>query len=268
MRRPTSAARFASARQHRPLEMRSQELLYGLSHPWPTFRAVNDTIRGGKSTSSLVVSPTSNLATFTGELDITALGGAGFASQSTTFDPTRLSLPRHSYSGLSLTIVLPHTLRDSRKEKCDPVQPHKFVVVLKNTKPATRPDGRRESVLSYEFEFDVDHLVEHEWFQDDKQRRVQVDAVWEQFVATYRGRPKQDAEPLDPASIYELSFMCRSSFGYQAGPFALDIVSVSAIRQQQRTSLERIWTRVMAWFSSLRSWVTGRSTADGTARLA
>lgn len=150
-------------------------------------------------------------------IDITALGGAGFASQSTTFESPRLSLPSATYSGLSIDLLLPSSpASGSEKQggKVEPVQPRKHVLVLKNTKPPTRPDGRRESVISYEFEFDVEDLAcgssselasdEEKHIGGEKRKReVQVSAEWSDFKATYRGRPKEDAPPLDPSDIYE-----------------------------------------------------------------
>lgn len=87
-------------------------------------------------------------------------------------------------------------------------------MVLKNTKPPTRPDGRRESVISYEFEFDVEDLArpasgvtasdeENKIGGEKGKREIGVSAEWSKFKATYRGRPKEDAPPLDPSDIYE-----------------------------------------------------------------
>lgn len=138
------------------------------------------------------------------------MGGAGFASQSTTFEPTRLSLPSSAYSGLSLSLLLPPSQspseRDIEKEE-KPSHPTKYVLVLKNTKPPTRPDGRRESVVSYEFEFDVSHLSSTRRQENSGEKGdrnvVEVEAQWHEFLATYRGRPKEDAPDLDPSDIYE-----------------------------------------------------------------
>lgn len=257
---------------------------------------MNDTIRGGQSSSHFVVTSSagSNLATFSGRLDIAALGGAGFASQATTFESARLRLPSSTYSGLSLSLSLPE--RDDiatsyagghdEKAVSEPSKPTKFVLVLKNVKPETRPDGRRESVISYEFEFDVEELIRAHrggggdtsisFDEGEKGRplsRVAIEAEWKDFKATYRGRPKEDAHPLDPSDIYELSFMCRSNFGGQAGPFSLDMVSLSAIestRPRARVGwvdfVSRTWDRFGRWLSQLRTWAFGRR-RDGSVRL-
>lgn len=204
----TLAALVPDSRSNNPprslptLWLSSQSLLYGLGHAWPKFNPVNDTIRGGRSESHFATSNPS-FATFSGVLDITALGGAGFASQSTTFAPDRLSLPAGAYSGLSLSLSLPSTRYDD-EEKPDST-PTNYVLVLKNTKPETRPDGRRESVTSYEFAFDTKDVLTQEKSATGHRVVVRVDAEWNAFEATYRGRPQKDAPPLDPSCIYELS---------------------------------------------------------------
>jgi len=44
------------------------QVLFGGSEPWPTFHAVNDTLRGGSSSSAWTVDERSNVATFKGHL--------------------------------------------------------------------------------------------------------------------------------------------------------------------------------------------------------
>lgn len=154
--------------------------------------------------------------------DITTLGGAGFASQSTVF-PSRLSLSRAHTSGLLLTFLPPApasvpapsssattTTTDAR----DPGPVTRFVLALKTSEPARRPDGRRESVTVYEWAFDAREgaeeldLVQVGEKADKGERRVTRLARWDDFRPTYRGRPAEDAEPLDPSRIYE----CASPF--------------------------------------------------------
>ena len=68
-----------------------------------------------------------------------------------------------------------------------------------------------------------------------------------------RDDPK--SKPFDPASIYEISLMCRSDFGKQEGEFELVVESVSGWEQR---SLEReggrardgCWSWVKGWFMS------------------
>lgn len=153
--------------------------------------------------------------------DITALGGAGFASQSATFGKDApLSLgTRHETSGLLITFVVPSS--DDSRPSTGPARPHRLVVALKEEKPVRRPDGRRESVTVYQFTVDFAHYAGS--FSGGKEgdldkggrageakeeEQVTVLAKWDEFKPTYRGRPKEDATPLDPSSIYEL----RGSF--------------------------------------------------------
>ncbi|KAJ8291341.1 Cyclin-L2 [Rhodotorula toruloides] len=187
--------------------MTRNRFIIGGPAPWPAFTAVNDSIRGGSSTSSFAVNHETNVATFAGHLDYTTLGGAGFASQSTTFEPSRLSLPRSTTSGLFLTF-LPPLSPPSHKT------PTKFTLNIKDSKPERRPDGRRESVTVYEFEVDVEEYRDDGLF-DEKvdadvekgegkaRRSVTVLAKWDDFKPFYRGKPKEDAAPLDPSAIYE-----------------------------------------------------------------
>lgn len=206
--------------------MSRNRFIIGGPAPWPTFTAVNDSIRGGKSTSSFSVNRETNVATFEGHLgslpsfakwarkltirvsaDYTTLGGAGFASQSTTFEPERLSLPRSSTQGLFLTFLPPLS-------PPSPKTPTIFTLNIKDSKPERRPDGRRESVTVYEYEFDVEDFWDDGLFDEKEgadvekgegraRRSVTVLAKWDDFKPFYRGKPKEDAAPLDPSAIYE-----------------------------------------------------------------
>ena len=49
------------------------QVLFGGSEPWPTFHAVNDTLRGGSSSSAWTVDERSNVATFNGHLGASPL---------------------------------------------------------------------------------------------------------------------------------------------------------------------------------------------------
>lgn len=151
--------------------------------------------------------------------DITTLGGAGFASQSTLF-PSRLSLPRSRTSGLLLTFIPPPRSAHSASENGPGPGPvTRFVLALKTTEPARRPDGRRESVTVYEWAFDASegaHELDLEGEKGEKAgRSVTRLARWDEFRPMFRGRPAEDAEPFDPARIYEcvslsLSFALES----------------------------------------------------------
>lgn len=169
-----------------------------------SWRAVNDQLRGGSSTSHFDVSSDAQSALFYGVLDTQTLGGAGFASQATDFD-TPLNLAQ--YDGLALDIA-----------DVDTTGPHSFTLNLKTTKPEYRDDGRRQSSIVYEGDFTL-----------EKAGRVTL--KWDSFKATYRGKRVDDAPPLDASHIHELSFMCRSMFQQVPdGPFHIKISALKAYK--------------------------------------
>ncbi|KAK9899520.1 NADH:ubiquinone oxidoreductase complex I intermediate-associated protein 30 [Cystobasidium minutum MCA 4210] len=116
--------------------------------PWRSdaWKAVDDRIRGGKSQSHLVAVQRmdgSTFANFYGNLDIKTLGGAGFASQSHTA-PYDLS----KFAGLSIT------LQPTARRACTV-----FNLNIKTEIPKRREDGRRESVIVWEYEFDASECM-------------------------------------------------------------------------------------------------------------
>ncbi|KAF3055148.1 hypothetical protein GL218_07292 [Daldinia childiae] len=162
----------------------------------------DDQVRGGKSHSLFVCSADSTVATFSGELDITALGGAGFASQRTV-DPQSWDLL--DYKGLRIGVAK----SDGKK----------YTLVLKDEIPSHREDGREESTVSWEYDFVAGDESE-------------VEASWDDFKPTYRGQPKPDAAPLRLDHIKRISIMMRSFFGEQEGPFRLDLNYIVTIRPE------------------------------------
>ncbi|SCZ96411.1 BZ3500_MvSof-1268-A1-R1_Chr8-2g10176 [Microbotryum saponariae] len=207
-----------------------QTLFRAPHHPWPGFVGVDDQVRGGVSTSSFTIEKpphTHTIGVFSGHLDIKTLGGAGFASQSAVFRKTKpLSLPRSSYSGLLLTILRPSnevSVTTTPITTKKPSKPTSFVLTLKSSPPVTRPDGRMEAGISYEYAFKTDDF-------DGKEKQIQME--WDGFIATYRGRADKNFAKLDPNKLYELSFMCRSNFGEQAGDFELKILELAALRNK------------------------------------
>jgi len=111
---------------------------------------------------------------------VTALGGAGFASQHTV-DPRTWDLS--AYQGL----VLDAAAADGKR----------YVVALKDDVPARRPDGRERSTTSWELAF------------AGPRGGGTVVLPFSAFEPTYRGRPEPDAEPLDLARVRRISFMMR-----------------------------------------------------------
>ncbi|SGY97559.1 BQ5605_C035g11413 [Microbotryum silenes-dioicae] len=207
-----------------------QTLFRAPNHPWPKFDAVDDRVRGGVSTSNFTIrkEPHSHtIGVFSGHLDIMALKDVGFASQSTVFNNTKpLLLPRLCYSGLLLTILRPSdevSVTTTPITTKKPSKPKSFVLTLKSSPPVTRPDGTRVAGISYEYAFTLGDF-------DGKEKQIQME--WDGFTATYRGRPDKKFAKLDPNKLYELSFMCRSNFGEQAGDFELKILELAALKNK------------------------------------
>ncbi|KAF4227777.1 hypothetical protein CNMCM6805_002599 [Aspergillus fumigatiaffinis] len=178
----------------------SQRFLFGGDQPWShtNWTSSDDRVRGGSSYSGLNILP-NNTVRFNGNLDITTLGGAGFASQRTTDD---LSWDLSDADGLELDIA-------SSDGKV-------YTLVLKDRLLPKQPDGREQSTVSWEYEFRT-------------AERAIVRVRWGHLRATYRGR-EIDAEPLDLRNVKRISIMVRSFFGRQEGGFSLDIVSIVAFR--------------------------------------
>ncbi|TVY80310.1 Uncharacterized protein LSUE1_G005869 [Lachnellula suecica] len=165
------------------LQAMSQTFLFGGSVPWSPldWTSSDDRVRNGSSYSEFVFSPPSKTAIFRGNLDIDTLGGAGFASQRTTGENRTWDLS--GYDGLLLNIV-----------KADG---KKYTLTLKDELLPQRSDGREQSTISWEYDF------------TPTTGGAKVLAKWSDFNATYRGRDKPDAEPLDLKSVKRISLMMR-----------------------------------------------------------
>lgn len=202
--------------------------------PWDAsrFQASDDRVRGGVSVSFLDVGPSPSdagrtAATFHGNLNTTALGGAGFASQRTV-DPFSADLT--GVSGLVTEIVVPTSAAGHGGAACSASsaccgadgKPGKtFTVTLKSDILPPGPDGREQSTVSWEYGF----CVLPEQGAQVKTRRIEMPLS--DFKATYRGREVKDAT-LDLANIKRIGFMMRSFFGEQDGDFSLTMNYLAA----------------------------------------
>ncbi|KAI1309278.1 NADH:ubiquinone oxidoreductase intermediate-associated protein 30 [Xylaria venustula] len=178
----------------------TRKYLFGETDSWLAehWVASDDRVRGGRSISHLdYASEASARVRFHGELDIKALGGAGFASQRS---PEQCSWDLSQFEGLNLAI------HDGDGKK--------YTLVIKDTVAAERPDGRLYSTVSWEYDFEG--------------KTGEVCVPWEDLKPTYRGKPAPDAAPLDRGNIKSISFMMRSFFGEQEGPFNLELIHVAA----------------------------------------
>ncbi|KAJ5918242.1 hypothetical protein N7454_010617 [Penicillium verhagenii] len=181
--------------------------LFGGNRAWTQsdWTSSDDRVRGGASTSTLTCSPSSLTALFHGTLDITALGGAGFASQRTTGEDRTWDLS--SYDGIELVLDPRHA--DDKL----------YTLTLKDEIRPRRPDGREQSSVSWEFDF--------------RATRTRIFVPWAEFRPTYRGRDKKDAGELDLGNVKRFGIMVRSFFGDQEGPFELGIVSIAAKKNER-----------------------------------
>jgi hypothetical protein len=128
----------------------------------------------------LACSASSLIAKFHGTLDIKTLGGAGFASQRTRGEDRTWNLS--AYDGIELVI-------DSADDKL-------YTLTLKDEILPKRSDGREQSTVSWEFDFRAEG-------------RRTVFVKWSDFRATYRGKNKDDAEPLDLKNVKRFGIMIR-----------------------------------------------------------
>nr|AGL95117.1 putative NADH:ubiquinone oxidoreductase intermediate-associated protein 30 [Epichloe festucae] len=170
--------------------------LYGGDHAWVT---TDDRVRGGASHSYLSVDSPDH-ARFHGHLDISTLGGAGFASQHSACE---LHLDLKDYDGIVVSIKGP--------EKADG---KRYALTLKNDLASPTADGREQSSVSWEAQFVAE-------------KPGDVKLSWDKFKATYRGREKRGAV-LDLKHIKRIGLMMRSYFAIQDGDFELHLFSIAA----------------------------------------
>ncbi|MCJ1338181.1 hypothetical protein MMC09_003466 [Bachmanniomyces sp. S44760] len=168
-----------------------EEPVFGGSTPWISpstpWTAVDDRVRGGSSHSNLANGP-SNTALFSGTLDIKTLGGAGFASQTTSLNDKIWDLG--GYDGLEIVLGA----GDGKR----------YTLILKDELPeGQRDDGREKSGVNWEYDLTVPPSA------DGVVVEKRVFVRWGDFKPTYRGREMKDAKPLKTRSIRKFSFMMR-----------------------------------------------------------
>lgn len=134
-------------------------------------------------------SSSSSQAEFSGHLDITALGGAGFASQRTADGVAGWDVSAYN------ALVLDVARADSRR----------YTLTLKDEVLPRRPDGRDQSTVSWEYDFVGGDGGGGSTAGDS----TRVVIPFGEFKPTYRGKPKPDAEPLDLKNVKRISFMMR-----------------------------------------------------------
>ncbi|EME88004.1 uncharacterized protein MYCFIDRAFT_48226 [Pseudocercospora fijiensis CIRAD86] len=183
--------------------------LFGGDESWQAqdWTDSDDRVRGGKSQSYLECSD--EIGRFYGTLDIKTLGGAGFASQRTTGEDREWDLS--DYAGIEICVA-----KGDKK---------RYTFILKDKLlPPDPENGREQASISYECDFELPPQTKpgpaHERF---------VFIPWSSFNATYRGRLKKDAKPINLKKVKRMSIMMRSFFGAQEGDFSLSMRSISAL---------------------------------------
>lgn len=147
----------------------------------------DDRVRGGKSQSYLECgSGRGAVAVFHGNLDITTLGGAGFASQRTT-DDSESGAPWDLSRGGGVLLRLGRG--DGKR----------YTLTLKDEEASRRPDGREQSTVSWEYDF----------VGRDNGEGSEAYVPWSDFKPTYRGKARPDAKPLDLKSVKRFGIMMR-----------------------------------------------------------
>lgn len=212
------------------------------STPWRSVRweTVDDRVRGGASRSHISIDE-SGLVRFAGNLDITTLGGAGFASQRTV-QPLPIPLDADRFSGLSLTFNPISSASSSPSsssssldlpETAAPGTVQTFTLQLHTQTEERRWDGRRKSAVVYEWDFSLPHRQLDSVVSAGKNRTLT--APWSSFRPFFRGRPVE-APKLDPRRVTQWSIMARSLFGQQAGHFSLVLESLDAVQSDANRS--------------------------------
>ncbi|KAK6500491.1 hypothetical protein TWF481_010835 [Arthrobotrys musiformis] len=233
--------------------------LFGGRREWlsESWTASDDRVRGGRSQSYIKISSDKSTATFHGNLDITALGGAGFASQRTT-DTAGGPWDLSKADGVAIGLA--------------EIDDRIYTLVLKDTILPKRPDGREQSTISYEFSFSVVNATDSGSVEVHSQRTsgapldlsdepyvislpdvgktsekgessapVVILVPWRAFHPYYRGKRKPEDGPLDPldkSKIQRVSVMCRSMFGKQFGNFSVQINSIATFLVSDLTPLQ------------------------------
>jgi len=171
---------------------------------------------------------------FSGNLDITALGGAGFASQRTNMfvgddGGSAPPLDLRGWDALVLVVGVGGGDGDGDGESLGR-SGKRFTVVLKDTILPRRPDGRETSGVSWECGFDVGagEFIEVRGGENEKKKKKKnVVLPFDGFKPTYRGKPVEgEIEPLDWGCVRRVGIMMRRLVFH----FFLHLFSLSTFR--------------------------------------
>ncbi|KAK3945529.1 complex I intermediate-associated protein 30-domain-containing protein [Diplogelasinospora grovesii] len=207
-------------------------IMFGLGEAywWPPWNekewtSSDDTIRGGGSHSTLeiehhFINPNPNptvhrphktprVGIFSGVLDHTTLGGAGFASQRTVDEHPGFNLDGYD------AIMVDVPASDGKR----------YTLVLKDDTVLDDDDGpeQSKSTISWEHDFQASQ-------SESKSGSGRFLLRLDEFRPFYRGKPRPDAPPLDKKNIRRVHIMIRSFFGKQQGKFSLSVLSIQAYK--------------------------------------
>ncbi len=183
--------------------MNSTLILFGASKLWlpPPWTTTDDRVRGGASQSYLTALP-DNCARFHGHLDTSTLGGAGFASQFSPLDAAGAGEDERNgvwdlsaYDGIEVVVG-----KGDGKV---------YTLILKDDAPVEkREDEREKAGVNWEVEFDV-AVKGGEEKSAEESETTQVWVPWGDFMATYRGKAKEDAGHIKTGQIRRVGLMMR-----------------------------------------------------------
>ena len=121
----------------------------------------------------------------------------------------------------------------------------KYTFIIKDEILPPSSDGREQSTISYEYDFEVTDT--------NLKEPAELFISWNDMKATYRGKEKQDAPELDTQNIRRFSIMMRryvaqiteirtililnSFFGTQEGNFSLRINSITASNKPEELTV-------------------------------
>ena len=168
--------------------------LYGGAIPFlpPPWQTVDDRVRGGSSSSSLEAA-VGDGAVFSGHLDTSTLGGAGFASQ---FSPNADVESQDESNGTDHFWNLKKY--DGILLKLRKGDGKMYTLIIKDDeKQEAREDGREKASLSWEFDFMGEEQGGEAW------------ALWKEFKPVYRGKEQNDTRGLRTDHIRRVGLMMR-----------------------------------------------------------
>ncbi|ORY86109.1 NADH:ubiquinone oxidoreductase intermediate-associated protein 30, partial [Protomyces lactucae-debilis] len=174
------------------------------------WKAVDDTVRQGASSSQLAIAEDSSTARFQGVLDTSKLGGAGFASQAATYKTSPWDLSQ--YDGIEIVYSNGNSFN--------------YTLNMKDYLPEQPIGGRMPSSTEWAFTFEVKKPASHSISKSPE--TTTIFAAWEDFAPYERGRPTTTTSELKKDHIVQFSIMARSFFDRQSGPFGITLHSISA----------------------------------------